>query len=71
MGEKKKQPDILSERESLVLKLIAEGCTTKSISSKLNISLNTVETHRKNIQNKLNAKNCTEAVYKATKLDII
>jgi len=71
MVEKKKQSDILTKLEFLVLKLISKGYTTKEISSMLNISHYTIDTYRKNIQRKLDVKNCTEAVYKATKLNLI
>ncbi len=46
----------LSEREQEVLTLIAKGEMNKTIADKLNISLNTVLTHRKNITAKLNIK---------------
>ncbi|WP_099464185.1 response regulator transcription factor [Parabacteroides provencensis] len=46
----------LSSRETDVLQLIARGITNKEIADKLNISLNTVLTHRKNITAKLGIK---------------
>lgn len=46
----------LTDRETEVLKLIAEGCTSKEIAQKLNISSRTVEAHRENIMSKLNIK---------------
>lgn len=46
----------LSEREQEVLTLIAKGEMNKTIADKLNISLNTVLSHRKNITAKLNIK---------------
>ncbi|MDR1644912.1 MAG: LuxR C-terminal-related transcriptional regulator [Tannerellaceae bacterium] len=46
----------LSMREKDVLKLIAQGNTNKDIADKLNISLNTVLTHRKNITARLGIK---------------
>jgi DNA-binding CsgD family transcriptional regulator len=46
----------LSSREAEVLKLIAQGSINKDIADKLNISLNTVLTHRKNITAKLGIK---------------
>ncbi|MDR1880528.1 MAG: LuxR C-terminal-related transcriptional regulator [Tannerellaceae bacterium] len=52
-GEKSKD---LSAREIDVLQLIAAGCTNKDIADRLNISLNTVLTHRKNITAKLGIK---------------
>lgn len=44
---------ILTDREKEVLQLIAEGQSVKSISDKLSLSVKTIETHRKNIMNKL------------------
>ncbi|MDR1555776.1 MAG: LuxR C-terminal-related transcriptional regulator [Tannerellaceae bacterium] len=46
----------LSLREKEVLRLIAQGSTNKDIADKLNISLNTVLTHRKNITARLGIK---------------
>jgi len=46
----------LSNREIEVLKLIAQGFINKEIADKLNISLNTVLSHRKNITSKLRIK---------------
>jgi DNA-binding CsgD family transcriptional regulator len=66
-----KQEDILTVREFEVLKLIAKGFRTKEISLILKISHYTVDTYRKSIPHKLNVKNCTEAVYQATKLQLI
>lgn len=43
----------LTEREREVLQLIAEGFTNKEIASNLNLALNTVHVHRKNIMQKL------------------
>ena len=47
---------ILTDREIEVLSLIAQGFLNKEIADKLNISLTTVITHRKNIQEKLGKK---------------
>jgi len=47
----------LSRREKEVLKLITEEYTAQEIADKLFISQNTVNTHRKNLLSKLNAKN--------------
>lgn len=46
----------LSPREIEVLKLIAKGYINKEIAEELNISFNTVLTHRKNITSKLGIK---------------
>jgi len=43
----------LTQRESTVLKLLAEGRNNKEIAKVLGISVRTVETHRQNIKSKL------------------
>jgi DNA-binding NarL/FixJ family response regulator len=43
----------LSDRERQVLQLVAEGKTTKEIASLLGISVNTAESHRTNLMEKL------------------
>ena len=48
--------DTITERETDVLKLLAEGKSNKEIADKLNISINTVITHRKNISQKTGIK---------------
>jgi DNA-binding NarL/FixJ family response regulator len=45
--------ELLSDREREVLQLLAEGKSTKQIALKLHISNKTVETHRRQIMNKL------------------
>ncbi|MCP4024003.1 MAG: response regulator transcription factor [Desulfobacteraceae bacterium] len=44
----------ISRKEREILQLIAEGEKTRDIAGKLNISIKTVETHRRNIMKKLN-----------------
>jgi DNA-binding NarL/FixJ family response regulator len=51
------EPIVLSNREVEVITLIAEGFTNVEISEKLFLSKHTVNTHRKNIMNKLGVKN--------------
>jgi len=58
----------LTERERQVLKLIAEGFSTKMIASQLKISINTVETHRRHLLEKLDAKNSMELIKKGFRL---
>ena len=48
--------DTLTDRETNVLKLLAEGKSNKEIADNLNISINTVITHRKNISQKTGIK---------------
>jgi DNA-binding NarL/FixJ family response regulator len=53
-------PDILSDREREVLQLMAEGYSTKKIAQKLHISVKTVETHRRQMMNKLDIHTIAE-----------
>lgn len=46
----------LSERESEVLVLVARGLSSKEIADQLNISIHTVNSHRKNITHKTGIK---------------
>lgn len=46
----------LSERETDVLVLVAKGLSSKEIADKLNISVHTVNSHRKNITHKTGIK---------------
>jgi DNA-binding CsgD family transcriptional regulator len=52
----------LTSKEREIVELILEGKESKEISAKLNISLNTVATHRKNILRKLGARNVGEMI---------
>jgi len=62
---------VLTRREKEVLELIADGLTTQEIADKLFISAATVETHRKNLLLKLEAKNVAAMVKIAAKLNLI
>ena len=61
----------LSSRELDTLKLIAENLTNQDIADKLFISLNTVKTHLKNINLKLEASNRSHAVTRAKEIGLI
>lgn len=52
-SEKRVEDDALSERERDVLVHIVRGLTNKEIAAKMFLSVHTVNTHRKNIMNKL------------------
>ena len=56
LSEFKTSQNELSKRELDVLKLIVKGYINKEIADTLNISINTVLTHRKNITSKLGIK---------------
>ena len=53
---------LLSQREREVLQLIAEGISSKEIADRLHLSSGTIETHRKNLLKKLNARNSAELI---------
>jgi DNA-binding NarL/FixJ family response regulator len=61
----------LTERETEVLRLIAQEYSTKEIASELFISVNTVETHRKNLIKKLKVKNAVGLALYAHKNQLI
>lgn len=52
----------LTTRERQVLKLVAEGETSRDIAQLLSISTRTVEHHRANIMKKLNMKNAADLI---------
>jgi DNA-binding CsgD family transcriptional regulator len=62
---------ILSERETEVLKLLANGKSHKEIADNLFISIHTVVTHRKNISTKLGIKSTAALVIYAVANNII
>ncbi|MFO7870611.1 MAG: response regulator transcription factor [Kiritimatiellia bacterium] len=51
---------VLTNREREVLQQIAEGKSTKEMADDLNVSVKTVETHRRNIMEKLNLHSVAE-----------
>lgn len=61
----------ISNREKQILTLIAQEYTGKEIAKTLFISLNTVETHRGNILQKLNAKNTAGMIIKSIERNIL
>ena len=63
--------ELLSEREREVLQLIAEGNTNKEIAGRLFLSVYTVETHRKNILEKLHARGTADLILFAVRKGIV
>jgi DNA-binding NarL/FixJ family response regulator len=57
-----KTAPMVTRREKEVLTLIAEGLTNQEIADKIFVSVSTVDTHRKNLLQKLNAKNTAALV---------
>ena len=52
----------LTDRELEILRKIADGASSKGIAQDLDVSVRTVETHRRNLKNKLGAKSSSECV---------
>jgi len=63
--------DPISERELEVLHLIAAGLSNREIADKLFISLNTVKTHTKSINSKLDVNSRIKAVARAKELGLL
>jgi DNA-binding NarL/FixJ family response regulator len=62
---------VLTTREKEVLELIAEGLTNNEIAQKLFISVSTVDTHRKNLLAKFEAKNIASLIKAAMQMQLI
>ncbi|MDX1956319.1 MAG: response regulator transcription factor [Chitinophagaceae bacterium] len=62
---------VLTRREKEILELIAEGMTNNEIAQKLFISVSTVDTHRKNLLAKFEAKNIAALIRMATQSRLI
>ncbi len=63
--------DLLTEREKEILQLLAEGKSNKDAAALLNLSLNTVETHRTRIMQKLSLHSTADIVLYAVRKRII
>jgi DNA-binding CsgD family transcriptional regulator len=61
----------ISHREAEILELIGDGKIAKEIATKLNISPNTVITHRKNLISKFHVRNTAQLIKKASQLMLI
>ena len=61
----------LTNRELEVLRLMKQGSLSKEIANTLKVSINTVNTHRRNILRKLKANNSIEAVNFAQRLGLL
>lgn len=63
--------ELLTPREREILQLLAEGKSNKDIAGVLNLSLYTVETHRRNLQDKLNLHSFAELILYAVRKGVI
>lgn len=69
-GNQKSIPS-LSRREKEILRMIVDEATTPEIAEKLFISIGTVETHRRNMLNKLDVKNTAGLVRIAMQYQLV
>lgn len=60
----------LSKRETQILKMIAEGQINRDIADTLSLSVQTVETHRKNINQKLQVNSLMDLVNKVNEMNL-
>lgn len=60
----------LSKRETQILKMIAEGLINRDIADALSLSIQTVETHRKNINQKLQVNSLMDLVNKVNEMNL-
>lgn len=65
------KPTELSIREIQIVKLIAQGLSSKMIAEELHLSPHTIYTHRKNVMKKLRFKSSSELVLYAVNTGII
>ena len=63
--------DLLTPREREILQLLAELKSNKEIAQRLNLSSYTVETHRRNLQEKLNLHSLAELILYAVRKGVI
>jgi two-component system response regulator NreC len=63
--------ELLSPREREVLQLVAEGKSSKEVANLLDLSVNTVETHRARVMQKLNLRGIPELILYAVRKGII
>jgi DNA-binding NarL/FixJ family response regulator len=74
LGKEENNPESdaeLTERESEILKLIAEGVPTSRISELLFVSVKTIGTHKQHLLDKLNLKTSTDLVKYAIRKGIV
>jgi two-component system response regulator NreC len=63
--------DLLTSREREILQLLAERKSNKEIALALNLSVYTIETHRRNLHEKLNLHSLAELILYAVRKGII
>jgi NarL family two-component system response regulator LiaR len=69
--EEHKASEVLSERESEILKFVAMGMSNKEIAEKLYLSERTIKAHLTNIFNKLNVASRSEAIVRGLQWGLV
>jgi DNA-binding NarL/FixJ family response regulator len=64
-------PNMLSDREWEVLKLIADGATNREIGERLFLSTHTVKDHTRTLYRKIQARNRAEAIQRAQRMGLL
>jgi two-component system response regulator NreC len=70
-GEERASYEDLTSRQREILKLIGEGNTNQEIASQLSLSINTVQTHRSRIMDKLNLHSRAELMKYAVRMGLL
>lgn len=73
LGEETGTPpaSVLTPREREVLQLLVEGHTVKAIAERIHLGVKTVETHRRNIMEKLGLKNMVDLIKYAMREGVV
>ncbi|QCR24853.1 DNA-binding response regulator [Pontibacter sp. SGAir0037] len=61
----------LSKQEKVILRFIVEGCNSREIAEKLNLSVRTIDNHRASMMKRLSVKNAVELVKKALEQNLV
>lgn len=70
-AERQRLANALTPRERDVLSLLAEGCDSKGIASRLGVSVNTARDHVQSVLEKLDAHSRIEAVLHAERIGLV
>jgi DNA-binding NarL/FixJ family response regulator len=65
-GQSEDPVSALTDRELEVFRLIGDGISTREISERLNLSMKTVDAHRRHMREKLNLRSTSELIRYAT-----
>lgn len=69
--EEENDGDLLTPRQSDILRLVSIGHTNREIAEMLEISVRTVEVHRFNLMRRLNVRNVAQLLRRALQLGLL